>query len=462
MSRGSSLRSSDAVPAGRVFLLAVAAAAALSCGSSDGSSSSAASTVAVCGNGVRESPEECDDGNGNNADGCLTTCQRPVTWVTSDVHVHSTGCSAYATPGELAEKLEAQQIQLGAALVWGEGYRNDSAFFTGRDDPVSTSGFKLHYDMEVSHFPAARTGHLLLLGLDSLQFSSDVFATPQSGVPVVDWARRQPRTIVGMAHGQFWPSDGTFPVPPGGCCVPWEVVVHAARGRLDFLSMERTLDEEPGTWVLWKALQNAGFRVPLTGGSDWSCLADRFHELTPRTDVILDGELTYEKWLQAIKAGRSTAASGIGCRLNLRVEGRRLGDEVQLAAAQEVTATLETAGPATQVQVLVNGATVATAAVAAGVQLAQVRVPITRSSWVSARTPSIVTNPVYVLVGGQPIRASSDDICYLRRSVEHLADLVASDRLRLFESRAEALAAYQEAVTELQRRFTESGGSVCR
>jgi len=81
-----------------------------------------------------------------------------------------------------------------------------------------------------------------------------------------------------------------------------------------------------------------------------------------------------------------------------------------------VTATLETAGPATQVQVLVNGATVTTVAVAAGVQLVQVRVPITRSSWVSARTPNIVTNPVYVLVGGQPVRASSDDVCYLRGS----------------------------------------------
>ncbi len=154
--------------------------------------------------------------------------------------------------------------------MWGEGYENDAAFFTGRDHPLSTPSFILHYDLEVSRFDAAKTGHLILLGLDSLQFSSDVFHLPQSGVPVVDWARRQPRAIVGMAHGQFWPKDGSFPVPPGGCCVPWEVVVHAARGRLDFLSMERTLEEEPGTLLLWKALQSAGFRVAITGGSDWS------------------------------------------------------------------------------------------------------------------------------------------------------------------------------------------------
>ena len=121
----------------------------------------------------------------------------------------------------------------------------------------------------------------MLLGLDSLAFSDDVFNTPYSGVPVVDWARRQPRAVVGMAHAQFWPDDGSFPVPPGGCCVPWEVVVHAARGRLDFLSMERMPEEEPGTFRLWKALQNAGFRVAIAGGSDWACLTHVFHDARP-------------------------------------------------------------------------------------------------------------------------------------------------------------------------------------
>ena len=60
--------------------------------------------------------------------------------------------------------------------------------------------------------------------------------------------------------------------------------------------------------------------------------------------MIVDGPLTYENWLAAIKAGRTAAASGAGNRLNLRVEGRRLGDEVLLAAPQDVTVTLETAG----------------------------------------------------------------------------------------------------------------------
>jgi cysteine-rich repeat protein len=448
------------------WLLPAVVAALVACNTSSETTSSETTPVAaptpVCGNGVREAGEECDDGNADNADACLATCQQPVVWTTSDPHLHSTGCGRYTSSSELLDQLRGQQIQVGAALVWGEGYENDSAFFTGRDDPLSTPSRILHYDLEVSHFVAAKAGHLVLLGLDSLEFSRDVFHVPQSGVPVVDWARRQPRAIVGMAHAQFWPHDGSFPDPPGGCCTPFEVVVHAVRGRLDFLSTEKTLAKGPGTFYLWKALQNAGFRVAIAGGSDWSCIAQGFDEFTPRTDAILDGPLTYENWLLAIKAGRTAAAIGVGNHLGLRVEGRRLGEEVQLTAPQDVTVTLETEGKATEIEVLVNGQVVTRVPVAQGRQFAQTRVAVSRSSWIAARSPYVLTSPVYVLVAGQPVRASPADICYLWRSVEHLTQLVTSGRLNLYDSEGAALEAYQEAVVELRRRFVESGGGACR
>jgi cysteine-rich repeat protein len=465
--RGRLRRERLEIMARSLFLFpAFAAMILVACGGAGGPSPVGSTPTAVCPNGVVESGEECDDGNANNADGCLATCQRPVIWVPSDVHVHSTGCGRYASPEEVAERLEGQGIQVGAALVWGTGFEDDAPLFTGRDHPLSGPGFILHYDMEVSHFAAAKAGHLVLLGLDSLEFSSDVFSTPGSGVPVVDWARRQPRAVVGMAHGQYWPADGSFPVPPGGCCVPWEIVVHAARGRLDFLSMERLPEGQDGpvdegTFRLWQAAQNAGFRVAIAGGSDWACLTQQFSDGTPRTDVIVDGPLTYESWLQAIKAGRTTAARGGGNHLNLRVEGRRLGDEVSLPGAQEVTVTLETAGAPAEVEVLVNGRPVARVGVAGGLQVTQARVPITGSSWIAARSPYVLTSPVYVRVGGQPIRASADDACYLWRSVADLKDLVVTGRLRLTASRDEALRAYDEAMAELQRRFAESGGQSC-
>jgi cysteine-rich repeat protein len=333
------------------LLLLLAALAACAQGSAPPTSTSATPTP-VCGNGVVEAREECDDGNAHNGDSCLTTCQAPASWVAGDVHAHSTGCGRYTSPDRLAALLKAQGLQVAAALVWGEGYFEDAPLFTGRDHPASGPDFILHYDMEVSRFPAARTGHLILLGLDSLRFSDDVFDSPSTGVPVVEWARRQPRAVVGMAHGQYWPADGSFPVPPGGCCVPWEVVVNAARGRLDFLTMEVVAvgdgPVDAGAMRLWTALQNTGFRVAIAGGSDWGCLTHVLGDDTPRTDVIVDGPVTYDGWLRGIKAGRTAAASGAGRRLNLRVEGRRLGEEVLLPAPQDVTVTLETQGPAAE------------------------------------------------------------------------------------------------------------------
>lgn len=447
------------------WLALAACAAALSCGSDAGPSPQPTPTPqAVCGNGRLESGEECDDANAANGDGCLVTCQRPASWVSSDVHAHTTGCSRSFTPEAVALQFKAQGIQVAASLVWGTGFDDDAPLFTGKDHPLSTPGFILHYDLEVSHFPAATTGHLLLLGLDSLRFSENIFDTPSSGLPVADWARRQPRAVVGMAHGEYWPADGSFPVPPGGCCVPWEVVVQASRGTLGFLSVERMPMDRAGAGAfrLWKALLNAGFRVGISGGSDWGCLTHVFGDDTPRTDVIVDGPLTYESWLLGLKAGRTTVASGPN-RLNLRVDGRRLGEELSLAAPQEVGVALETDGPAaTDVDVLVNGEVVQRVTPAAGFQLTQLRVPVPRSSWIAARSRSVLTSAVYVVVGGQPIRASAADACYLRRSVEDLAWLVTSNRLRLTQGRDEALRAYGDAVAELQRRFTESGGQDCR
>jgi hypothetical protein len=58
--------------------------------------------------------------------------------------------------------------------------------------------------------------------------------------------------------------------------------------------------------------------------------------------------------------------------------------------------------------------------------------------------------------------ARVDLACYLWRSVDHLTGLVISRRLFLCGAEQEALGAYEEAMSELQRRFAEAGGGVCR
>jgi hypothetical protein len=354
--------------------------------------------------------------------------------------------------------------------VWGDGY-GDRVFFTGLDHPASSPRLILHYDLEASAFAAGEAGHLLLLGLRSIDYAPDPFRAPSSGVPVVEWARAQgPGVVTGMAHAQFWPEDGSFPSPPVECCMPWELPVHAARGRLHFLSTERRYAGEfrPGqpiddvTLFLWSKLLGAGLRLPLAGASDYPCVTHVFEDRTLHTDVAVDAEPpTYGAWLDGLRAGRTTVADGTTDHLHLRVNGVGVGGEVQVAAGGRLTAWVESAfAEADEVQIRGNGQPLASVRVAAGAQATRVELPLAGSAWVIASSRHTMTSPVYVVVGGRPI-GNAGDACYLVRYVDHLSDLVQRRRLDLRAETAPALAAYAEARAELMRRVAAAGGTTC-
>lgn len=452
-------------------VLALVLAAA--CGGSSSSTPTAAPApspvAALCGNGAVEGQEECDDGNLADGDACLSTCQRPAAFVAGDPHLHTSGCSrGSGSLDDVARLAAAEGLRVGSVLVWGDTYAREAGGFTGRD---LTAQPVLRHDLEVSGFPSGNDGHLLLLGLSSITFSPSPFRTPEANRPVLEWARAQgPQVLVGLAHGQFWPAGGTFPSPPQACCMPYMAAVHAARGQLQFLATEGlqdgvrstggTLDD--GTFKLWKTIQNAGFRVPLAGSSDYPCIAHGFDALTPRTDVVLEGEVTYARWLDGVRAGRTSIVGGAGTHLNLRVNRAGLGSEVRVAAGDTVTVQAESTfvEPAT-VDVLANGAVVGSLAMPAGARTASLPVRLPASAWISLRSPRAATSPVYVLVDGRPIRGPAEDACYLIRYADHLHDLVESRRLDLGGDTATSLAAVAEARAEFARRFVESGGTAC-
>jgi cysteine-rich repeat protein len=430
----------------------------------------------VCGNGHVEGAEECDDGNSQNDDACLSTCLKPLTWVSAEPHVHGHGCGGQRGPAEVLQLLEEQSFDIGSALIWGHGYIADSHFFTGQDDPVSTPARIVHYDLETSAMGPSHAGHLILLGLNSLEFSDEVFYTPKSGVPVVDWALAQGSQVaVGLAHGQFWTTGDAVPdfpvpnccLPPDDCCVPWELPVHVARGKLHFLITEGNSDSrgpvDSATWGIWSRLQSSGFRLTLVGGSDYPCVAGTYALKTPRTRIFIDGPPTYAKWLDALRQGHAVVTLAAGDQLNLRVNGARLGSEVNVAAGQAVTVAIDGHfALADQVEILANGQPVASVPVAAGPQATSLPVTLPSSAWVVARSSHDVTNPIYVLVDGKPVRASAGDACYWMKYLDHLSGMVRNGRLYLGESRDTALSAYVEARDVFLHRFSEAGGETCQ
>ena len=383
-----------------------------------------------------------------------------------DPHVHSAGCEGTNTaPGQLLNLLAAEGIDVGAALVWGVGYDHDRPSFTGSDDPASGGGRILHYDLEVSAFAAGRSGHLVALGLRDIDFSSDPFRTPKTGLSLPPWAKAQgERVVVGMAHGQFWPAAG-FPSPPVACCMPWEFPIQAAHAGVSFLITERRGDGppvDPGTFLLWRTLQNSGFRIALLGASDYPCIHRAIDDTSPRTDVIVNGPLTYEGWLEGIRRGRTVVTLDARHRLNLRVNGAPLGSEVAARAGEVLLVSVENEAPeATAVEVLVNGAPATSVVLPPGRQVATLRLGLPASSWVAARTRRSTTGAIYVVVDGKPVRASAADACYLVRYTDHLSDLVGSREIDLAEDTGEALDAYAAARVEFEKRFREAGGQAC-
>lgn len=393
--------------------------------------------------------------------------------VAADLHMHHVCPAGRLSSADLLARMDREDIQVGAALVAAQSYAERVDRFDGRDDPASRPDRILHDDLEISGFPAAGFGHLVLLGLTNIRFSDrDPFVAPHTLRPVIEWA--PPRTVIGYAHGWAWPTEG-YPRPGAhgiaSCCIPFTFPIDLTTGRVAFLAEEladhnargvTTFDGGPltmGTSILWRTAMNSGYRVALTGGSDIICLNDTVG--SPRTLAWIEGPVSYEATLEAVRRGRTAVASVKGHHLDLRVAGARLGDDVALATPGTVEVVAPRA-PRVPVEIMVNGAVVKTL----GEDEERASISIAKSSWVAARTRRVQTSAITVTVAGRPIRASAEDTCFLARYVDHLRALAEqaphpATQLWLGDERERTLASYDAAKRELLVRFREAGGERC-
>ena len=202
--------------------------------------------------------------------------------------------------------------------------------------------------------------------------------------------------------------------------------------------------------------------------------------------------LDYTAWCEGLRAGRSYVSDGYAHAVEFQVDGVRPGEaDVKLgqpgkvkvvarvafaaetpkavahggitppAGRRVIGDTVELHGPRCDemirggqrlVEIVVNGQPVASREVPADGQIHDLtfEVPIERSSWVALRHfPQLHTNPVNVLVAGQPIRAS-------RRSAQwcqDVIDLLWKNRERRIapEERAAARAAFERALARYRQ-----------
>lgn len=379
-------------------------------------------------------------------------------WYSGDHHVHAAGCSHYMNPTEGVEprdmmrQILGEGLNIGSVLTWGPDYYYQKQFFSGKDNPLSKPERLMHYDLEVSGFPSSHAGHLVLLDLRNQDYpaTKKIEDWPTWDLPVLRWAKSQD-AIVGFAHSGFGlqVSGNELPnynVPSFDSIGANEYIVDVTHpNSVDFISSVDT----PYVWELniWYHTLNVGFRTKIAGETDFPCIHDDRVGIG-RTYAMVNGKLTYSGWLRALQAGRSYVSDGKTHLFDFRVNGMQPGSkpgELHLPASGEVTVTVRAAAylPAVPnqairsvpydqkpywdverarigdsrevpVEIVVNGKAVARQTVVADGHIhdLQFKIPVEASSWIAARVLAAAhTNPVFVLVGGKPIRAS-------RRSAE--------------------------------------------
>ncbi len=425
-------------------------------------------------------------------------------WYSGDHHIHAAGCAHYesptegVTPEDMMRHLLGEDLNVGCCLSWGPCWYHQKRYFEGKVNALSTPDNLLRYDVEVSGFPSSHCGHICLLRLREQDYPGTKLIEdwPSWDLPIFKWAKGQ-GAVVGFAHSGWGLEVGptkelpNYIVPPMNGIGANEYLVDVAHGLCDFIS---TVDT-PSVWELnvWYHTLNCGYRCRISGETDFPCIYGERVGLG-RSYVRLDANgsaprLRFDDWAEGVKQGRCYVSDGKSHLMDCTVAGLGVGEkgsEVRLDKPGEVevkakvAARLEPAPtPATErirkarlnakpywdlerariadtrtvpVEVVVNGLPVARQEVVADGTEREVsfRVPVKESSWVCLRIlPSSHTNPVWVVVGDKPVRAS-------KRSAEWCEKAVAkcwSQKKKAIrqQEQAEAKAAFDRAAAEYRR-----------
>lgn len=431
-------------------------------------------------------------------------------WWSGDHHIHAAGCAHYNKPTEgvhapdMFRHCVGEDLKIGANLTWGPCFDYQKQFFTGKNDPVSRYPYLLRYDVEVSGFGSHQSGHLCLLRLkEQIPPGGDSKNHwPTLGLNTLRWAKKQ-GALCGPAHSGWGLQVETSElpnliVPPFDGIGANEYVVdvtHTVPGpdgkpvpAVDFLS---TVDT-PYVWELniWYHTLNCGYRTRISGETDFPCIYGERVGLG-RSYVHLDGPLDYEDWCEGIRRGRNYVGDGRSHLMDFRVNGAEVGrgaSEVALSGAGKVEVKARVAARLPEepdavirkrkyseqpywhierarvgetrevpVEVLVNGRVVARRNIVADGSIRDLafEVPIEHSSWVALRIlPSSHTNPIWVTVGGKPVRASRASAEWCLKGVERCWQnkqrFIAAGEL------ADARAAYAHARETYQRLASEA------
>ena len=106
--------------------------------------------------------------------------------------------------------------------------------------------------------------------------------------------------------------------------------------------------------AIYYHMLNVGVRLPATGGTDnFSNVWRDPSGGAARTYARLDGPLTWRRWIEAVRAGRTVATNGP--LLFVEVDGHEPGSEISARDHVTVSVDLATIAPVDVVEIIVDG-----------------------------------------------------------------------------------------------------------
>ncbi len=391
-------------------------------------------------------------------------------WWSGDLHVHMNYGGHYRNdPARLRFQAEAEDVHVVENLIVNKEQRiPDVSAFLGRPDPVSTARTIIAHDEEYHTSWWGHTGHLgLTRHLILPNYAGYVNTAAASLVPdngqVADLARAQ-----GGISGYVHPFDER-PDPSGAAPLTYALPVDVALGKVDYLEVMGFSDHLITAGV-WYRLLNNGFRIPAGAGTD--AMANFASLRGPvglvRVFVGSGPRLTHRSWLAALKSGRTFVTNGPVLAFTLN--GREPGAELVFPeGVHQVRArvSLRSIVPVDHLEIVANGAVVATLPITEGGMSADttVTLPVARSGWFTLRAyhpqpspavldlyPFATTSPVYVTVGGRPVRSAPDARFFVQwiERIEAHAD--AHREWNTADEKAAVMARLAQAKAEFVRR----------
>ncbi len=426
-------------------------------------------------------------------------------WYSGDHHVHAAGCKHYESPTEgvrpedMMRHILGEDLNVGCVLSWGPCWYFQKQFFEGQVSKLSTPQHLMRYDVEVSGFPSSHAGHLCLLRLteDDYPQTTLIDQWPSWDLPVLQWGQSQ-GGVVGFSHSGWGLATESEELP--NLEMPRfdgiganEYIVDVVHGACDFISAVDT----PIVWELniWYHTLNCGYACRISGETDFPCIYGErvgLGRAYVKLDQAPNSPLDYDRWVFALRDGRSYCTDGLSHLFDFQVNGLGVGEAghegrastLALAKGAPLTIAARAAAllgvepdekirkrPLSQqpywhverarqgdsrtvkVELIINGQVVESRPLEADGRVEELTFDYTpeQSCWVALRVfPSCHTNPVFVEVDGKPIRAS-------RRSAEWCLKAVdtcwTEKEPRIRESEREAAAAAYEAARAAYRKI---------